>query len=897
MDPVEHKLARFGITESEIHVEDFEIFRHEGVIGAIERLIREAPSEEIPVSVITVVRYAWRETFKTDFEDTRRLLEENADSMERFAVQYGIDINIHLYVEQLEAGIVSEIASYAGTRSVDRLALFLQLDALNAGSADSLRIALEVLSEDPVIRNNPKVRIGNFPFCLAPPGRFKLMYRDAVEPVLGQSVAQRSLVRDIEGKDFCYHKACSHCRCRRACYNYTEVEDYPACEEALIPRQESAVVFAGGSITREEAPVDDDLVWSGPAEQGDMLAAVLEGFSTILVIDGYFYSRFPCTTFEVMLALENGRDVFGAASIGALRAVELNRYGMEGVGTVFEYLKRHEVKPYHIVAQTYDDNDRPVTIPLVHIICFLNHVTKAGLIPVDTAKLCLDSAGSLHFAGLSVDNVFRAMGTAEGVPDGTVEKLRAYLSNHPEAFDVKKQDALLLLSQFRQRLRSRPPRFMSALIREERRKQCASVQEIFKRDYDLTLPEGWGTCQEDQPVSLGDTPSSRDTRECTAELTCERAQSLLEGLDILLADTSHYDLAANHVLSVFFIPLYFYNYSPSSATGNGDVFDESLASAYMELVERIPAAAAEFSGLPLSKVNGTVIQNSALPQFYNWGVTIEEKQAAIDLHGYVLVTDILSQEPVFAPKSAVMFEFSGTDGNASGNSHREAVLYGIYELVERDTCQMHLLDDELRKGLAAFKVDPSLVTDPRSVKLMEQADEKGCSMVLFELPNLYGLPCVMCHVYDRNREIQCHGGIAVRADFQSAVRAVLQEAYMQYITYFVGTRDDYRAFAPLKRARVAYDYAREIYLKAPGKTDVFSASQSFQGVGEELDYVIKALTSSDISQILVANIGPNEDSMLSSLKVIIPGLDLWFCPDYEPSPQLPERTRTLKKQL
>ena len=31
--------------------------------------------------------------------------------------------------------------------------------------------------------------------------------------------------------------------------------------------------------------------------------------------------------------------------------------------------------------------------------------------------------------------------------------------------------------------------------------------------------------------------------------------------------------------------------------------------------------------------------------------------------------------------------------------------------------------------------------------------------------------------------------------------------------------------------------------------------------------------------------------------VIIPGLDLWFCPDYQPSPYLRERTGSLKVQL
>lgn len=894
MDPVEETLAGFGITGDRIHVEDFEIFRHEGVIRTIEALRREKPSAAPPLSSITIVRYVRRDSFVADLDDTLGLLSDHAGQMERFGVQYGVEIIVHLYVQQLDGARAAAVAAYAGTRCVDSIAFFLEIDTLSPETAAGIRESLAILCEDPGVRNNPKVRIGNFPFCMVPQERFKLLYRDAIEPVKGQSVAQRSLVRDIGDKNFSFHEPCKHCRCRRACYTYTEIEDYTGTETVLVPRDKTTVVFAGGSISADDVPPDDDMAWAGPAEQGDMLAAVLEGFATILIVDGYFYSRFPCTTFEVMLALEHGLNVFGSSSIGALRAVELSHYGMEGAGKVFEYLKHHGVKPYHIVAQTYDDNDRPVTTPLVQVIFLIENAVAAGVISADTGGLCRLTAEAMHFTELSIENVFRSLGKRDDIPAGTVASLRAYLADNEAAFDIKRQDALLLLSRFRERIRSRPPRFLAALMREVRSRQCGLVSERFQRGYDLALPEDWNTGPEELQAAQA---SSRDNRECTAKETCDRARRLLDGLDIVVADTSHYDRADNNVLSVFFVPLYFYNYSPSSATGNGDVFEESLASAYMELIERLPAAAAAFSGCSVVKADGHALDPDSLPQFYNWGGSYIEKQAAIESQGYVLVTDIVSKEPVFIPKAAVMFEYSGTDGNASGNSIREAVLYGIYELVERDTCQMHLLDEDLRGRLPSFQLAAGVVTDPRSVKLMAQAEEKGCSMVLFELPNLYGLPCVMCHVYDRTREIQCHGGIAVRADFQGAVRAVLQEAYMQYITYFVGTRDDYRSFAPLKPAQLAYDYASETYLKAPGRLAGFGENRSFGDVGAELDYVMTALTGAGVSQILVANIGPQEEYGLSSLKVIIPGLDLWFCPDYQSSPYLQTRTERLKAQL
>ena len=164
-------------------------------------------------------------------------------------------------------------------------------------------------------------------------------------------------------------------------------------------------------------------------------------------------------------------------------------------------------------------------------------------------------------------------------------------------------------------------------------------------------------------------------------------------------------------------------------------------------------AAAGFPTLARAAVQREPVPLEILPQFYNWGAGEIVKKRAIQQHGYVTVTNIVAASTEYIPASAVMFRYSGTDGFASGNSLAEATLYAIYELIERDTGQIHLQDPTCRKSLPQFKLDQSLVTDPRCHKLIAQADDKGCDMILFALPNIYDLPCVMCHVYDRNRRI------------------------------------------------------------------------------------------------------------------------------------------------
>jgi len=420
-------------------------------------------------------------------------------------------------------------------------------------------------------------------------------------------------------------------------------------------------------------------------------------------------------------------------------------------------------------------------------------------------------------------------------------------------------------------------------------KYLGMLYHKYRRDHDLALPEGWNKAP--SSGSGGGKGISRDNREYPAAKTCDLASAMFSDLDVIVCDTSKYDQADSFILSAFFVPFYYLNYSPSSATGNGDVYEEALASAYMELVERVPVCGKHIGSMALSDLPEDPFPEEDIPQFYNWGVDRETRRNAVDCEGYVAVTDILSDKVVFIPRFSVMFGYSGTDGNASGNTLPEAILYGIYELIERDTCQIHLVDATCRERLSEFQVGRTSLLDDRCQTLLDQFDEKGCSIAVFDMPNIYGLPCVMCHVYDRNREIQCHGSVAVRPDFNAAAYSALHEAYMQYITYFVGTRDDYHSHAPAKKAKLAFIDAQKMFFEEEPSLKEAEKPVVFGSIQEELDSVIGQLTRVDVRQILVADMSPLDRYVVKSAKVIIPGQELWFCPSYRPSRFFADRAK------
>ena len=99
----------------------------------------------------------------------------------------------------------------------------------------------------------------------------------------------------------------------------------------------TAVVFAGPTLPARDVAAVLDCVVLPPARQGDVWRAVrAHRPAAIGLIDGVFLHEPAVWHRELLWALDQGVHVFGAASMGALRAAELEPFGMRGVGRIFE---------------------------------------------------------------------------------------------------------------------------------------------------------------------------------------------------------------------------------------------------------------------------------------------------------------------------------------------------------------------------------------------------------------------------------------------------------------------------------------------------------------------------------------------------------------------------------
>jgi len=81
-----------------------------------------------------------------------------------------------------------------------------------------------------------------------------------------------------------------------------------------------------------------------PVAVGDVLRAARDRrVRRIAIVDGYFERMAAVWHKEILVALERGIAVWGAASMGALRAAELAPFGMIGVGAIYRAYRRGEL--------------------------------------------------------------------------------------------------------------------------------------------------------------------------------------------------------------------------------------------------------------------------------------------------------------------------------------------------------------------------------------------------------------------------------------------------------------------------------------------------------------------------------------------------------------------------
>lgn len=200
----------------------------------------------------------------------------------------------------------------------------------------------------------------------------------------------------------------------------------------------SVHVFVGPTAYLANVPVDARVTFHPPVGRGDVdLLVETRAAATLVIVDGVFRDRLAVSHRELLRALARGWQVWGLASMGALRAVELASYGMRGSGRVFEraladaHFRDDEVTLLHAPAPRF----QPITEALVNLRELITALVAEHLLPESRARLLEDELARSWFGARSLQRVTEAVVEHAGAG---LERLDSLLD--ARAWDVKARD-------------------------------------------------------------------------------------------------------------------------------------------------------------------------------------------------------------------------------------------------------------------------------------------------------------------------------------------------------------------------------------------------------------------------------------------------------------------------
>jgi hypothetical protein len=205
------------------------------------------------------------------------------------------------------------------------------------------------------------------------------------------------------------------------------------------------IAFAGPSIERATLETLTGVECRPPVSQGDVFRAAQTSPNVIAIIDGYFEGVPSVWHKEILWAMAQGIEVYGASSMGALRAAELHPFGMHGVGEIFNayrdgvYEDDDEVAVLHgPVEMDY----RPLSLPMVNARATIQAAVTSEVIHSNFAAELITIGKAIFYQERDWRAIFR-QAAEQGLDADQIDKFEHWLPQGK--CDVKRQDALTLL--------------------------------------------------------------------------------------------------------------------------------------------------------------------------------------------------------------------------------------------------------------------------------------------------------------------------------------------------------------------------------------------------------------------------------------------------------------------
>ena len=218
------------------------------------------------------------------------------------------------------------------------------------------------------------------------------------------------------------------------------------------------IIFLGPSLSHEKARKIFDADYRPPARKGDFLRLAAD-FDVVEMaigfVDGVFLQDYPPTPIEVYhLARKNGVLLVGAASLGALRAVELEKFGMVGIGKIFQLYKTGKVNADDEVAVTFaSEGDYQLqSEAMIDIRYNLYLAHKKGVINEKAKSMLVRLAKEIYFPHRKYTYILEEARNKYPMLESEINSFGSYVRSNRKS--LKEMDAIRLVKYLKEHYES-----------------------------------------------------------------------------------------------------------------------------------------------------------------------------------------------------------------------------------------------------------------------------------------------------------------------------------------------------------------------------------------------------------------------------------------------------------
>lgn len=320
--------------------------------------------------------------------------------------------------------------------------------------------------------------------------------------------------------------------------------------------------------------------------------------------------------------------------------------------------------------------------------------------------------------------------------------------------------------------------------------------------------------------------------------------------------------------------------------GKGISKDHAKASAMMEGFERYSAEKQDDDETVIATVAEIGEKGDYInPKSLNLNQKFEKKDLSDMKLEWNLSHDLISGNEYYVPSNAVFHPYihdnsveslfkSNTNGLASGNVLEEAILHGIFEVIERDAWSIFELTHKNYSQINIDSIESELINE-----IIDKFESEGIKIKLMDFTADIKIPTIAASADDtitRDAGLLTLG-IGTHLDPEVAILRALTEVAQSRATQINGARED----------TVRADFAREAgyermkrinkhyFQQEDDQIDLADIeNRSTTSITKDLEIVKEELMANDIKQILYTDLTRPEIDV-SVVRVVIPEMELY----------------------